>query len=83
MRSLLLISAFAAFIGATLCGAGCSRSDPAQPPGENAQRESTARDVVDTMTQKNKLDAARRAQATLESVHAQQQRDLGEVIPEE
>jgi len=74
---------YAACLSAAACLAGCrptpkpkqARKNPPAKP-----QKSGARDVIDTMTQKNKIKAGLRAKAALEKVGAQEREDFNEVM---
>ena len=72
MRTILLC------IGAVLLG-GCSQRTPS-PSGE--EQKPPARNVVDTITQRNTLEAGRKAGQQIRAIRADQDQKLQEVESE-
>lgn len=70
------------FVSTALC-AGLMGCKPAASPQANPpEQPSRGAGIVDTMTQKSKIDAGRRTADKVRQIGAEQQRDLEQVMGE-
>lgn len=65
-----------------LCAGLMGCKPAASPPANSSERPSQGAGIVDTMTQKSKIDAGRRTADKVRQIGAEQQRDLEQVMGE-